>query len=231
MIIFLLAYLASGIIIPYTKERAFNLRRNWLRFIAIPVLNIQIQKRGNPIDQPALYISNHRSFSDPIILCRYLDAFVIAKAEVSGYPLINKGAEITGVIWVERENQDSRKNSRSRMLETLKSGYNVLVYPEGTVGKHKETLPFRPGSFKECALNGIPVVPIAIEYRSEKDLWVKPKFIPQYFYQFSKWKTEVKLEFGPPIMTDIPEEMLEKSHSWVNNKMAEMQEGWSYIFP
>lgn len=230
MLLYMSVYLVSTLIIPHTKERAFRLRRHWLRWIAIPVLNIKIDIQGAPITQPALYVSNHRSFSDPIVLCRYIDAFVIAKAEVASYPIINKGAELTGVIWVQRQSQNSRKNSRSRMIKTLLEGDNVMVYPEGTVGTHKQTLDFRPGSFIECAAHAIPVVPVAIEYRTKKDLWVREKFIPQYFYQFSKWKTEVKLRIGPPMTDSDGLVLCEKAYQWINAQLADMQQGWSEIY-
>lgn len=230
MFLFMVSYLLSTLVIPHSKERAFRLRRNWLKWIAIPVLNIHIDKQGNPISQPALYVCNHRSFSDPIILCRFIDAFVIAKAEVASYPIINKGAELTGVIWVQRQSQNSRKNSRSKMIKTLLDGDNVMVYPEGTVGIQKQTLEFRPGSFLECAANDIPVVPVAIEYKTLKDLWVKEKFIPQYFYQFSKWKTEVKIRIGKPLKSDDGITLCNDAHSWINHQIADMQKNWSRVF-
>jgi 1-acyl-sn-glycerol-3-phosphate acyltransferase len=230
MIFFIVGYLISCIFNTHTKERAFRLRRNWLKWIAIPVLNIKVIKTGDPIETPALYISNHRSFSDPIVLCRYIDAFVIAKAEVANYPIINKGAELTGVIWVKRDNQHSRKNSRSRMIKVIQSGYNVLVYPEGTVGLNQHTLDFRPGSFIECATNAIPVIPVAIEYRSEKDLWKREKFIPQYFYQFSKWKTEIKLMIGHPMQNENGTQLHADAQKWVNDQLAIMQQNWTDIY-
>ena len=64
-------------------------------------------------------------------------------------------------------------------------GYNIIVFPEGTVGKEKTTLPFKKGTFMEAASNNIPVVPVAIEFQSPKDMWIKEKFVPQYFHQSS----------------------------------------------
>lgn len=180
-----------------------------------------------PINVPALYVCNHRSFADPIVLCKYLKAFVIAKAEVMNYPIINKGAELTGVIWVDRQDQDSRNHTRSKMVETIQAGFNILVYPEGTVGKEKHTLPFRKGTFKEAALNSIPVVPVAIEFQSKRDLWVLEKFLPQYFYQFSKWQTNVKLSFGPQLIGTTGEELHDEAYQWINHEISTMQKNWS----
>ncbi len=230
MIIFMLSYALSCIVRKHTKKRALKLRKNFLRFVCIPVLNIKVLKSGEPIDTPALYVSNHRSFTDPIVLCKYLDAFVIAKAEVANYPIINKGAELTGVIWVNRQDKNSRTLTRDKMVETIKSGYNILVYPEGTVGKDKITLPFRIGTFLEAAENDLPVVPVAIEFKSSQDMWVMEKFVPQYFHQYSKWKTEVKLTIGKPLSGKTGEDLQLKAYEWINNELKHMQKGWSTAF-
>lgn len=227
MSLFITAYGISCIFIPHTKERALKLRENYLKYIGIPILNIHIEKQGNPISTPALYVSNHRSFTDPAVACRYLPAFVLAKAEVANYPIINKGAELTGVIWVNRNDKTSRTAARSKLTDTILSGYNILLYPEGTVGKDAGTLPFRVGSFTEAAENNIPVVPIAIEYKSHKDLWVKEKFVPQYLFQFSKWRTQVRIRFGTPITDNDGEILCSKSYTWINEQLKEMRQDWA----
>lgn len=230
MLFFIFCYWVSCFFFKHTKQRALNLRANYLKYVAVPVLNIKIIKEGAPYDKTALYVANHRSFADPLVICKYLHAFVIAKAEVANYPIINKGAELTGVIWVDRNNKDSRTATREKLTETIDQGFNILVYPEGTVGTHKNTLPFRKGTFIEAAENNIPVVPIAIEFRSDKDLWIKPKFVPQYLYQFSKWKTEVKLKFGSPITNQDGELLHQEAYDWINKELNEMQKDWSYSF-
>ena len=223
MPLWLMAYSFSLLFQKHTPQAAFDLRRSWLRFIAYPVLGLRVEKIGNPIDSPALYVSNHRSFSDPLVLCRFLDAYVVAKAEVANYPIINVGAKVTGVLFVQRSDRNSRQEVRSKVSQTILSGFNVLVYPEGTVGIDPETLPFRVGSFVEAAANGIPVVPVAIEYGSTRDLWIYPHFIRQYFHQFSKGLTPVKLYFGEPIIGTDGEQIKNQAFQVINAKLAEFQ--------
>lgn len=155
---------------------------------------------------------------------------MIAKAEVAGYPIINKGAELTGVIWVDRNDQTSRTATRDKMVETIQAGYNVIVFPEGTVGTHMTTLPFKKGTFLEAAENNIPVTPIALEFRSPKDLWIKEKFVPQYFHQYSKWKTEVKIHFGEPISHQDGLYLHSHTQKWIDEQILSMQQDWSEAF-
>ncbi len=229
MIIWMIAYGIKSLIAKHTPERAFALRKHWLKYIGYPIMNIQVEMEGSPLDEPAIYVSNHRSFADPVVICGYLDAYIIAKAEVGDYPIISTGAKLTGVIFVKRENKASRYEVRDMMIDTIHKGYNVLVFPEGTVGVQKQTLDFRAGTFHEAAQNNIPIVPIAVEFRSEKDLWLIHNFVKLFINQFAKWKTEAKLAFGPAMRGQDGEKLRNEAQAWINAKLAGMHEGWTEV--
>ena len=160
MLFYLLGYAFSRLFFKHTKESGLALRLMWVRQMVYPIMNIKVEVKGAAGAEGALYVSNHRSFSDPLILSKYLNAFIIAKAEVGGYPLISKGAEVTGVIYVKREDKNSRTDARKAYVDVVKNGHNILVYPEGTVSTDKGTLPFKKGTFIEAAKEKIQVVPM-----------------------------------------------------------------------
>ena len=173
MILFLLFYAISRIFLKHTKASGLNLRRYWITYMAYPILNLNVEVNGRPHDKSALYVCNHRSFTDPIVISKYLNAFVIAKAEVASYPVINKGAEVTGVLYVERENKNSRTETRKAFVDVVNAGHNILIYPEGTISTKREPLPFKKGTFFEAAKENIIVVPVAIEFKDEKEAAVQ----------------------------------------------------------
>lgn len=227
MALWMLGYAISMLWRKRTSDTDFALRRSWLSTIALPVLNIKISVEGSPINEPALYVCNHRSFSDPVIICNYLDAFIIAKAEVANYPIISTGARLTGVMWVNRQDKGSRNLVREAMIRTIKGGKNVLIFPEGTVGKKAKSLDFKVGSFYEVAQESIPVVPIALEYRDEKDLWLNPSLFGQISRQYSSWATECKLKFGPTMRGENGEELMLQCKDWIDNELQSMQKDWT----
>jgi len=229
MVLWLMYYLITRPFLGNNPDRAFALRRSWLKYMAYPVLNFKVTIVGKPIDKACLYVCNHRSFSDPLVLCRFLDAFVVAKAEVMNYPIINWGAELTGVLYVRREDRNSRSEVRNNMTKNIKNGYNILVYPEGTIGRFSHTLPFKDGAFREIAAQGFSVVPIAIEYKDQRDIWIHANFITEYLYQFSKLKTEVKLSFGSEITGSDAIIVKEKAYKWINQELLSMQKDWTNI--
>ncbi len=229
IVIGLLGYAFTTIFKGNTPERAFRLRRRWIRWVVLPILNIKYKVKGKPPITPALYVCNHRSFVDPLINCAYLDAYIIAKAEIAKYPIINKGAEMTGVLWVKRDSTKSRNATREKLVETLLDGYNVLVYPEGTVGVTPETLKFSKGTFAEAVKNNIPIVPIALEYRDTKDLWQDTSFVQHYFNQFASWRTEVKMSFGPAMTAEDGPQLSLDAQAWINAELKEMQQDWTKV--
>lgn len=215
----MLIYILSIPIFGNTQERAFKLRRKWIT-LGMIIFGIKLTHKGQPLDQPALYVSNHLSFTDPIATCKYVDAYVIAKAEVGNIPLLSKGVEMTGVIYVDRGSKSSRSNTRKALVDTLTSGKNVLVYPEGTVSENSIILPYKAGAFREAVANGIPIVPIAISYGAEKDIWNNTGLVAHFFKQLSYWRTEINQEFGAPITGDSGDDIALKANAWTLEKIS-----------
>lgn len=219
----------TSVFIENTPKRAFWIRRQWVRFAKV-VLGIIVTSEGKASDRHALYICNHRSFSDPLILAGLVDTYVIAKAEVAQLPLISKGAEMTGVIYVQRDDKNSRTAVRERMVEVLLEGKNVLVYPEGTTNNGLFPLPYKKGTFIEAAKNNIPVVPVVLEYKKEKDLWYKSSMVKHHFKQFGRLTTRCKVIIGPPMYDEDGLALSEKAENWTRENILDIHRNWNSYF-
>jgi len=226
MSVFYGTYLLSTIFIPHTKERGFRLRRNWAR-IGIFILGIKNSLIGNPIECNALYVVNHRSLVDPLIIAPEINAFIVAKAEVSSYPVLGPAAEKTGIVFVKREDKSSRAATMDAIRMILKRGDNVMIFPEGTTNLYKFTKEYKLGSFRIAAELGIPVVPVVLEYRDHKDLWTLNDMIPQFMKQFGTWNTYTKMLIGQPFTGDDPVQLMHKTKEFTDNTLAGMHENWS----
>lgn len=205
------------------------MRRLYVR-IGNPILGIRVKITGKPYEGTTLYVCNHRSLSDPLIIAPYINAYIIAKSEVSSIPILDSGAKLTGVIYVSRESKDSRSAVRQKMVETLLSGINVFVYPEGTVNSKIELLEYKKGTFLEAAKNNIPIVPIIVEYKNEKDYWENRTMVSQFFRQFGKLFTKTQLHIGDPLSDTDGLELHRQAMQWSQNKVYEIHENWdSYL--
>lgn len=225
LIIIPLYLLVTALGFKNTPKRAFWIRRQWLKF-AIAVLGISVERHGEIPSETGLYVCNHRSFSDPVVLARYLEAFVIAKAEVASLPLISQGAELTGIIYVKRDNKSSRSAVRERLVEVIEEGKNVLVYPEGTVSGNFMPLPYKKGTFGEAAKIGFPVIPIVLEYRHKKDHWYKSSLVKHHFKQFGRIRTQCKLYIGQPMLNTDGLALCDEVEKWTKSTIIETHKNW-----
>lgn len=208
----------------------FRYRRLWARR-ALTVLGIRIiEEQVYQHDGVALYISNHRTLTDPIIQMAYFDSYVIAKNDVGGLPIIGAGAKMTGLILVDRSNTESRHWALQKTEELLASGKSVLVYAEGTTTVEHKTGRFKIGTFKAAATLDVPVVPIAIEYRDSKDYWLADKLSTQMIGQVGTGSTHSKIHIGKAISDGNPQRLLNQTQAWIDESLAAMQQDWSRVF-
>ena len=213
-----------------TKERGFKHRKKWAKR-CIKILGIKIEEQlGNYDVSNALFISNHRTLLDPVIQTAFLDAYIIAKAEVSKLPVISQGAQMTGIIFVKRNKLKSRLAARNTTKDLLVSGQSVLVYAEGTTGTNITSDHFKPGTFAIAAEANVPVIPISIEYPERKDYWFEDSLGKQMLQQIGVWRTKVKLRFGAPITGNDAKTLMNAVKKEIDLNLLDMQSDWSKIF-
>lgn len=191
-------------------------RTKWLSHVPHR-LGLRMEMEGIPHPGPCLYVGNHIAYIDPVVVLMHVDAKVVAKAEISSWPLVGYGASMVGTIFVKREQKNSREEAARSIREALESQNSILVFPEGTTTAGPGTLPFRPRSFDAAFLAGIPVQPIAISYDSPVVAYIgNDTFIPHFFRLFSMRHISGKVVFGPPM---YGEDTCEKSRNWIETQL------------
>ncbi len=215
--------------IKQTPQKGFKLRKIILKIIN-PILGISAIEKVTTFDKPALYICNHRGLLDFLITFRHIEAFILAKSDVERMPFVGFWGKLTGIFYVKRDNKSSRKQARKEIVNLLKAGNSVLLYPEGTVNAQKTTMDFKMGSFEEAAKHGFPVIPIAQEYKSKDDLWIDDGVFKQFYRQFGKCKSEIKISIGEPMVGDDPQELMNNAKNWIDSNLLEMQKNWSTAY-
>ncbi len=207
-------------------RRNMKIRRGWVVLIS-RLIGLRMTVTGEaPGGAPYLYVSNHRSFMDPVVALHYLWALPLAKAEVSGYPLIGYGARITGVLFVKRESLRSRLSARQAIHRTLDEGHNVLIYPEGTTNDQSNSMAFKPGSFEVAASMGVSVIPMAMEYLDPNDHWKDRSLLGQYLYQFGKRRSHCHISFGPAVQSDDAVLLRTQAQTWIDNQLQRARQAY-----
>jgi 1-acyl-sn-glycerol-3-phosphate acyltransferase len=201
-----------------SKEKAgLNFRREWLNRVP-ERLGLRMKLDGQPYHGPCLYIANHISYIDPICILRYVEAKIVAKAEISNWPMVGYSASITGTIFVQREMKQSRSRAANAVRKTLVNEDSILVFPEGTTSAGPLTLPFRPRTFDTAHEVGIPVQPIALFYDDPTVAYIgQDTFIP-HFLKLSRMKMiSGRIVFGP-LMTG--EDTCQQAKAWIDHQQS-----------
>jgi 1-acyl-sn-glycerol-3-phosphate acyltransferase len=213
-----------AIVREFTRDRlskGIRWRSSWLRQM-LPFTGIETVVTGqqNLTRSPSVYIVNHRSYIDPVVALHLVPGVIIAKAELSKWPLIGAGAAMAGVIFVQRSDRNSRGAAYETMSGLLQKGFSLIVFPEGTTTRAPGLLPFRSGAFRLAATHNVPVVPMAIEFENPDDAWIgDDTFIRHFFQTFRRKKIIGRVSIGPPVINSDSDLLMNNVHDWIRNEL------------
>jgi 1-acyl-sn-glycerol-3-phosphate acyltransferase len=117
-----------------------------------------------------LYVCNHRSWLDPLLLLAHTGAGGLSKREIYWIPAVGVFGHLAGSVFFDRKDPGARARARQDVVRLLRGGASVQLYPEGT-----RTRDGRLADKVHLALvrdaweDGLPVVPCAV-FGSERTL-------------------------------------------------------------
>lgn len=118
-------------------------------------------------NHPVLYVSNHISYFDIAVLGETLLASFIAKSEVSKWPVLGVLSKLGRTLFIVRQRGRSAEQ-RDEILERMKLGDSLIVFPEGTSSDGNRVLPFKSALFSVAATKindaPVPVQPVSVAY-------------------------------------------------------------------
>jgi 1-acyl-sn-glycerol-3-phosphate acyltransferase len=210
-----------------TTKRNALLLRDFIIKITNLLLGIRTTVYGELPTVQGLIVANHRSYFDPIVIVGHIHAYPVGKKEVESWPLIGYLCKISGVIFVERECQDSRQKTCENIKEVINNGNSVINFPEGTTHVLPITIDFNYGSFKTATQIKAAILPVAIDYKVKTDAFVNDDtFIPHFLKCFGKLTTEIKITYFPPLYSEDPEYLLKTSKEMIDQELIRFRKDW-----
>ena len=118
-------------------------------------------------DRPAVFIFNHQSNLDPLVVGALVrrDFTATGKQEVRRDPAGALVAKVLDAALLDRANPERAKQQINVLVERLHGGESVMVAPEGT--RRPELGEFKHGAFHIAMQAGVPVVPIVLRNTGE----------------------------------------------------------------
>ena len=144
--------------------------------------------------RPAVFLFNHQSSADLFIMAKLLrkDARGVAKKELKSMPVIGQLMQISGVIFLDRQNREKAIEALKPAVDALQNGTSIIIAPEGTRSRDKNLGKFKKGAFHLAMQAGVPVVPVIINNAHDAMPRGSNVFRP----------TAVEVTVLPPVPTD-----------------------------
>ncbi|MDF7674843.1 lysophospholipid acyltransferase family protein [Acetobacteraceae bacterium ESL0709] len=177
--------------------------------------------------KPVLFIANHSSWLDILVLGCVLPTLFISKQEVRNWPFIGILTRLGGTIYISRNRRETGQEV-TEVMNRLKEGYNIALFPEGTSSDGMRVLPFlsslfaiakplqkRGGADKNTQPPPLLVQPISVVYdrleglpvgknrRSSVFSWFGDMDLAPHLWSLGKWRSmRASIYFHPPLDPD-----------------------------
>jgi len=189
---------------------SYKVYRFFYKFLA-HLLRLRISVSGKPTTSvPTIFVSNHVSYMDILVLGSVLPGYFVSKAEVAKWPVIGWLGRFNGTVYINRKTTEAT-NHLEVLENALEGGKNLILFPEGTTSDGKRVLPFKSSLFKLAEDNKITVQPITITYthinglpiqtnERTKVAWIgEAEFAPHFKELISMGIIRVKVTIHDPI--------------------------------
>jgi 1-acyl-sn-glycerol-3-phosphate acyltransferase len=123
---------------------------------------------GAPRRSHVLFIANHASWLDIMVIAGATGASFVSKEEIRRWPLAGWLADLNHTVYVERTARGAVHGQAGALRASLQSGRPVALFPEGTTDGGTDVLPFRASLLAAVVppIEGVVVQPVAIDYGS-----------------------------------------------------------------
>jgi 1-acyl-sn-glycerol-3-phosphate acyltransferase len=135
----------------------------WARMLC-RIFGLRTRRSGEVASAPVLLLANHISWLDIMALYGVTTIGFVSKAEVRHWPFIGFIARLGGVIFHQRGCHDSASGAVLAMIESLKAGRIVAIFPEGGILPGNSVKRFHARLLKAAVDVGCPVQPVMVRY-------------------------------------------------------------------
>ncbi len=140
----------------------------WVGYVSGIRLNVQ----GSYRRTNTLFVANHATWLDIMVIGGTAGAAFVAKEELKGSRFVHWMASLNDSIWIQRSDRTGIHGQVEVIRKVLESGRAVCFFPEATTKGGKDVLPFRASLFSALypPIPGLVVQPVAIDYGDKNEL-------------------------------------------------------------
>ena len=207
--------ITMAMINPWTARRRFRGERLDLLTIRLWSLlmmrafGMRVRRFGTPLPGPALFVANHVSWIDIILLDSQRVVGFVAKAEIAAWPVIGWLSARGGTIFHHRGDNASLHGVMHQMLLRLQDGLAVGVFPEGRTCNGEAIGLFHARIFQPAVLAQVPAQPVALKYGEHGSAQTlvafrsKENFLQNFWRLLGEPSRAAEVHFLEPVSVDV----------------------------
>ncbi len=192
-----------------------------IRFVSFYV-NLQIKNHArldvkglenlnSDFKRPYMFVCNHLSNSDGLVLNKVLEKeniIFVAGKKLESNSMTNLGFKVVRSIPILPNSPD--KDAIKKIVNAVKEGNNILIFPEGTRSRTASMLEGKKGILLFAKLTNAPIVPIGI-WGTEKFMPIENDMGKEAFYD-----ADINVSIGEVL--NLPEKSDDETkRSWEDN--------------
>lgn len=146
--------------------------------IMSPLLGLyfDVENEGRLLTRPAVFISNHQTDMDVLVLGRLFPKYcsVTSKKELKRVPFLGWFMMLSGTVFIDRANRQNAVATFDTAVKQIQSkNQSVWIFPEGTRSNFTDPdlLPFKKGAFHLAIQADVDIVPVVIGNYSHLFNW------------------------------------------------------------
>jgi 1-acyl-sn-glycerol-3-phosphate acyltransferase len=151
-----------------------------------------------------LWVSNHVSWLDVVVLGALQPFTFLAKSEVATWPVVGFLGRQSGNLFIRRGHGGSEMSEI--MTRRLRCGDKLLLFPEGTTTRGDTVRHFHGRLLQPAIAAGVPVQPVAIHYQGAAAACVPfvddDDFLPHLLQLLQQPRIGVTVHFAQPLLVD-----------------------------
>jgi len=178
--------------------------RSWQRNL-LRVFGMRVEAQGTPAPGAVLMVANHFSWLDITLMHSQRMMHFVAKNEIADWPFVGMLAARAGTLFHRRGSAESLDSVQGQMVEALRRGAAVGVFPEGSAGRADQVRVFHARILQPAVLTGAPVQPVALRFVRDGRLAIDiafrkgEKFLPCFFRVLGAAPSTAQVMFLEPL--------------------------------
>jgi len=171
---------------------------------------------ASPSMHGTLFVANHASYIDIIILGGLLPMRFTPKSDIKSWPFFGLLTDLSRPIYINRKQRSALQGHFDEIMQALHDGDNILIFPEGTTSDGNEVMPFKSSMLQLVAgeqAKDVPLQPITLAYtkhngqaitdgQRDRFAWYwEMSFLPHFWQLLHIRTATVHVHFHEPVHT------------------------------